>query len=127
MTEGPPGCGKTSSVLCIARQILGEYFSKGVIELNASDERGIDVVRNKIKEFSQLKVKLPNDAHKIVILDEADSLTAAAQQALRMVISDYSDSTRFVFACNDSSKIIEPIQSRCVMLRFARLTDEAVG
>ena len=124
--QGPPGCGKTSSVLCIARQILKEFFSKAVIELNASDERGIDVVRTKIKEFSQLKVKLPENAHKIVILDEADSLTSSAQQALRMIISDFSDSTRFVFACNDSSRIIEPIQSRCVILRFSRLSDEDI-
>jgi len=84
------------------------------------------VVRTKIKEFSQQKVKLPNDSHKIVILDEADSLTSAAQQALRMIISDFSDSTRFVFACNDSTRIIEPIQSRCVILRFAKLSNEEV-
>lgn len=84
------------------------------------------MVRSKIKEFAQLKVKLPPDAHKIVILDEADSLTSAAQQALRMIISDFSDSTRFVFACNDSSRIIEPIQSRCVILRFSKLSDEEV-
>jgi replication factor C subunit 2/4 len=90
------------------------------------DPRGIDVVRTKIKDFSQIKVKLPNDSHKIVILDESDSLTASAQQALRMIISDFSDSTRFVFACNDSSRLIEPIQSRCVMLRFSRLSDEDV-
>lgn len=123
---GPPGCGKTSSVLCIAREILKENFSKAVIELNASDERGIDVVRSKIKEFAQLKVRIPENAHKIVILDEADSLTTNAQQAMRMIISDFSDSTRFVFACNDSSKIIEPIQSRCVILRFSRLSDQDI-
>jgi replication factor C subunit 2/4 len=84
------------------------------------------VVRTKIKEFSQQKVKLPNDAHKIIILDEADSLTTAAQQALRMIISDFSETTRFVFACNDSSRIIEPIQSRCVILRFSKLSDREV-
>ena len=84
------------------------------------------MVRSRIKEFAQQKVKLPNEAHKIIILDEADSLTSAAQQALRMIISDFSDSTRFVFACNDSTRLIEPIQSRCVMLRFSRLSDEDV-
>lgn len=88
--------------------------------------RGIDVVRGKIKEFAETKVKLPQDAHKMVILDESDSLTAAAQQALRMIISDYSNSTRFMFACNDSSRLIEPIQSRCVILRFNRLTEEEI-
>lgn len=119
--SGPPGCGKTSSVLCIARQILGEKFSQGVIELNASDERGIEVVRRKIKEFAERYIKLPEGKQKLIILDEADSLTSAAQQALRMVISDYSETTRFVFSCNDSTKIIEPIQSRCSILRFSKL------
>lgn len=123
---GPPGCGKTTSVLALANTILKDNAKNACIELNASDERGIDVVRTKVKQFAEKKVNLPPGQHKIIILDEADSLTESAQQALRMIITDYSDSTRFVFSCNDSSKLIEPIQSRCAILRFSRLTDEEI-
>lgn len=118
---GPPGTGKTTSVLAIARELLGESFKKAVIELNASDERGIDTVRERIKGFAAQKVHLPEGRHKLIILDEADSMTESAQQALRVIISDSSMTTRFVFACNDSNKIIAPIQSRCNMLRFSKL------
>jgi hypothetical protein len=87
---------------------------------------GIDVVRNKIKTFAQKKVTLPAGRHKIIILDEADSMTAGAQQALRRTMEIYSNTTRFALACNQSSKIIEPIQSRCAMLRYTKLTDKQV-
>jgi len=97
-----------------------------VLELNASSERGIDVVRNKIKGFAQQKVTLPVGRHKIIILDEADSMTESAQQALRRTMELYSNSTRFALACNSSEKIIEPIQSRCAMLRYSKLTDGQV-
>jgi len=103
---------------------LGSAYSKAVLELNASDERGIDVVRNKIKMFAQKKVSLPPGRHKIVILDEADSMTSAAQQAMRRTMEIYSNTTRFALACNLSSKVIEPIQSRCAILRYARLTEK---
>ena len=86
--------------------------------------RGIDVVRNRIKTFAQKKVTLPPGRHKLVILDEADSMTPGAQQALRRTMEIFSNTTRFAFACNQSSKIIEPIQSRCAILRYARLTDK---
>lgn len=109
LLTGPPGCGKTTSVLALAREVLGPLFSNATLELNASDDRGIDVVREKIKSFATKKVNLGEGRHKVVILDEADSMTDAAQQTLRMVISDHSDSTRFIFACNDSTKIIEPL------------------
>lgn len=125
--SGPPGCGKTTAILALCREVLGANFKNATLELNASDERGIDVIREKVKEFAERKVTLPSGQHKVVILDEADSLTEAAQQALRMIISDYSDTTRFVFSCNDSSKIIEPIQSRCAVLRFSRLSDEEIS
>ncbi|CAK92278.1 unnamed protein product (macronuclear) [Paramecium tetraurelia] len=94
-------------------QILGDSIKESVLELNASDDRGIETVREQIKGFAQKKVNLQEGQHKIVILDEADSLTEGAQQALRMFISDYSNSTRFVLSCNDSTKLIDAIQSRC--------------
>ena len=123
---GPPGTGKTTSVLALAHELLGENFKKAVIELNASDERGINVVRDKIKRFAQQKIPLPEGRHKIIILDEADSMTPSAQGSMRVTISDYSNTTRFVLACNDSSKIIEAIQSRCTVLRFGKLSSEEI-
>ncbi|KAK4246294.1 DNA replication factor C-like protein [Corynascus novoguineensis] len=124
--SGMPGIGKTTSVLCLARQLLGDSYKEAVLELNASDERGIEVVRQRIKGFAQKKVTLPQGRHKIVILDEADSMTSGAQQALRRTMEIYSNTTRFAFACNQSNKIIEPLQSRCAILRYAKLTDAQV-
>lgn len=112
--------------MCLAREMLKDTVKEAVLELNASDERGIDVVRDKIKSFAHQKVSVPENMHKIIILDEADSMTDSAQQALRMVMTEYSDTTRFALACNDSSKIIEPIQSRCAIIRFTKLSDKEV-
>ena len=97
-----------------------------MLELNASDDRGINVVRGAIKSFAQKKVSLPPGRHKIVILDEADNMTAGAQQTLRRTMERYSSTTRFALACNASSKIIEAIQSRCAVLRFTRLSDAQI-
>lgn len=127
--SGLPGIGKTTAVLCLARELFGndpKLMKEGILELNASDDRGIDTVRNMIKTFAQKKVLLPHNRHKIVILDEADSITASAQQALRRTMEIYSNTTRFVFSCNQSNKIIEPLQSRCSILRFNRLQDGEV-
>lgn len=124
--KGLPGIGKTTSVLCLAHDLLGPSYKDAVLELNASDDRGIDVVRNRIKAFAQKKVTLPQGKHKIVILDEADSMTGGAQQALRRTMEIYSNTTRFALACNQSNKIIEPIQSRCAVLRYTKLTDAQI-
>ncbi|ODV66382.1 P-loop containing nucleoside triphosphate hydrolase protein [Hyphopichia burtonii NRRL Y-1933] len=125
--SGFPGIGKTTSIHCLAHELLGDkFYSQATLELNASDDRGIDVVRNKIKQFAQTKIQLPPGRHKIIILDEADSMTQGAQQALRRTMEIYSNTTRFAFACNESSKIIEPLQSRCAILRYNKLADDQV-
>jgi len=125
--SGPPGCGKTTSIHCLALELLGKQnYKNAVLELNASDSRGIDVVRNKIKMFAQQKVTLPLGRHKIIILDEADNMTSSAQQALRRTMELYSNTTRFALACNVSSKIIEPIQSRCAILRYTKLNQKQI-
>ena len=123
---GPPGVGKTTTILCYAKILLGPQYKDAVMELNASNERGIDVVRNKIKMFAQKRANLPPGKHKIIILDEADSMTDGAQQALRRTMEIYSNTTRFALACNNSERIIEPIQSRCAMVRYDKLSDAHV-
>ncbi|KAH8585028.1 replication factor C subunit 4 [Cryptosporidium sp. chipmunk genotype I] len=126
LLSGPPGTGKTTSIHCLASEMLGSKYGRAVLELNASDDRGIDVVRDKIKSFAREKIDLPEGRHKIVILDEVDSMTDSAQQALRRLMEVYSESTRFALACNQSTKIIEPIQSRCAIIRYSKLTDAQI-
>jgi replication factor C small subunit len=123
---GSPGTGKTTTALVVARELYGKDGIKGnFLELNASDDRGIDVIRNQIKEFAKLK-SLANIPYKIICLDEADSLTKDAQQALRRTMEKYSHSCRFILACNELSKILDPIQSRCVIFKFKGLSKEAL-
>jgi len=129
MFAGPAGVGKTTTALCIAMELLGEEWKKNTLELNASDERGIKMVRERVKEFAA-SVKLASDKEfgkpKIIILDEADEMTSEAQTALRRIIEDSARTTRFIIICNYLSQIIEPIQSRCVVFRFRRLSKEDV-
>jgi len=122
---GPAGTGKTSAVIALAHDIYGEDYKHNILELNASDERGIDTVRGKIKDFARA-APITGAPFKIIFLDEADALTPEAQQALRRTMEMYSSSTRFILSCNWSGKIIEPIQSRCALFRFKPLTKEEV-
>ncbi len=123
--SGPPGVGKTASAVSVARELFGEEWHNNFMELNASDERGIDVVRHKIKDFART-APLGEADFKIIFLDEADALTHDAQSALRRTMERYTKSCRFILSCNYSSKIIEPIQSRCAIYRFKPVSDEAV-
>ena len=122
---GPAGIGKTSLSLVIARQLFGSNTHGNILELNASDERGIDVVRNKIKDFARTR-SIGDVPFKIIYLDECDALTKEAQQALRRTMENFTQTCRFILSANYSSKIIDPIQSRCAIFRFKPLAKEAV-
>lgn len=123
--SGPPGVGKTTCALALAHEIYGKDISGNFLELNASDERGIDVVRGRIKDFAR-SISLGGVPFKIIFLDEGDALTADAQQALRRTMESYSKITRFIISANYSSKIIEPLQSRCAIFRFIPLEEKDV-
>jgi replication factor C small subunit len=124
--SGPPGVGKTAAAISIVKEIFGETWRNNFIELNASDERGIDIIRHKVKDFARM-APLGEADFKVIFLDEADALTNDAQSALRRTMERYSATTRFILSCNYSSKIIEPIQSRCAVYRFKPLSKEAVA
>ncbi len=123
--SGSAGVGKTTTALCLSRQILGDYAKDYTLELNASDERGIGMVREKVKKFSRFAgmVDVP---FKIIILDEADEMTSDAQTALRRIIEDAAKICRFILIANNVSKIIEPIQSRCASFKFTSVSEDDV-
>ena len=126
---GPSGCGKTSTILALARELFGkEYWEDRIIELNASDERGINVVREKIKNYAKHSVKKGENIppFKIIVLDEADTMTSDSQFALRRIIEEHSRVTRFCIICNYHSKIIDPIISRCSLFRFKPIDDKLI-
>lgn len=118
--SGPAGVGKTTLAFVISRQLFGENYRDNILELNASDERGIDVIRSKVKDFARTRA-IGDVPFKIIYLDECDALTKEAQQALRRTMENYTQTTRFILSCNYSSKIIDPIQSRCAVFRFKPL------
>jgi replication factor C subunit 2/4 len=116
---GEPGTGKTSTILFMAKQIYGDNYIDNVLELNASDDRGLSIINNTIYPFCKKKKSI---AHKLVILDEADSITYKAQNLLSTIISEFRNNTRFVFICNECSQIIESIQSRCMIIKYGKIS-----
>lgn len=123
---GPPGSGKTSTIVAAAKRMYGKAYSSMTLELNASDARGIDVVRNEIKEFAGTQ-QLFNRGIKLIILDESDAITQDAQNALRRIIEKYTKNARFCMICNYVSKIIPALQSRCTRFRFAPLSPSQIA
>jgi len=123
--SGPAGTGKTTTAIVVAKQLFGKDWHGNLLELNASDERGIDVIRNKVKDFARTKA-IGDVPFKIIYLDECDALTREAQQALRRTMENFTRTCRFILSCNYSSKIIDPIQSRCAVFRFRPLDEKDI-
>jgi len=123
---GPPGTGKTTAAMALARDVYGVKFRDNLLEMNASDERKLESIRTKVKQFART-APLHGAAFKIIFLDEADALTNDAQGALRRIMEQYAQTCRFILSCNYSSKIIEPIQSRCAVFRFRPLPNDDVA
>ena len=122
---GPPGTGKTTCAIALSRDLFGEAWQQNYFETNASDQRGIDVVRQKIKDIARL-APFGGTSFKIIFLDESDNLTADAQAALRRTMETYTKTSRFILSANYSSRLIEPIQSRCAVFRFRPMQPEAI-
>jgi replication factor C small subunit len=127
LLSGPAGTGKTTTALVIAKELFGSDWRHSLLELNASDERGIDVVRVKVKDFARSRAIRDDIPFKIIYLDECDALTKEAQHALRRTMENYTQTCRFILSCNYSSKIIDPIQSRCAIFRFRPLDEKDVN
>uniref|UniRef100_A0A6C0E912 AAA+ ATPase domain-containing protein n=1 Tax=viral metagenome TaxID=1070528 RepID=A0A6C0E912_9ZZZZ len=132
MLTGNPGVGKTTTILCIANKLYGKYYKSAVLEVNASDDRGIKSVQNDLTDFCNLKLAYSKEdekkyaKHKLIILDEADNITEKAQNLISVMMEKYYDKVRFAFTCNKSTDIIESIQSKCKILRYPRLKHEFV-
>jgi len=126
--SGPSGCGKTSTIIALAKELYGNNIHDKIVEFNASDERGINIIREKIKTYAKQSVNINNNnpPWKIIILDEADTMTPDSQFALRRIIEEYSKITRFCIICNYHSKIIEPIISRCSLFKFKPIEDKHI-
>ncbi|MDE1854112.1 MAG: replication factor C small subunit [Thaumarchaeota archaeon] len=123
---GPPGSGKTTTAMIVAMQILGDYWRDYTLSLNASDERGLEMVRDKIKTFARYSDRREGVPFRLIILDEADEMAPLAQPALRRIMEETAAYTRFILIANYSSGIIEAIQSRCAIFRFQRLDEASV-
>ncbi|MAG08212.1 replication factor C small subunit [Candidatus Woesearchaeota archaeon] len=126
MFSGPAGVGKSSLSIVVAKKLFGDSWGQNFLELNASDSRGIDTVRNQVKDFARTRA-IGDVPFKIIFLDEADALTREAQQALRRTMENYTKTTRFILSCNWSSKIVDPIQSRCAVFKFKPLKKEDIS
>lgn len=120
---GSPGTGKTSTILFLAKQIYGDKYNDYVLELNASDDRGLSIINNTIIPFCKKNINKNHHTHKLIILDESDSITSKAQNLLVNIISEYKKNTRIVFICNDCTQIIEPIQSRCMIIKYPKINN----
>ena len=125
MFAGPPGTGKTTAALALTRDVFGDGFRSNLLEMNASDERKLESIRTKVKQFART-APMPGTSFKVIFLDEADALTPDAQGALRRIMEQHSQTCRFILSCNYSSKIIEAIQSRCAVFRFRPLAEDQV-
>jgi replication factor C subunit 2/4 len=125
---GSPGVGKTTTILCIAKKLLGRHLKAGVLELNASDDRGVKTVQESIEYFCKKKLEISDNysSHKIILLDEADNMTKKAQQSINNLMQQYHHNTRFAFTCNNSSEIIEAIQSRCIIFRYSKISNDQI-